>query len=156
LRTEPPLRSIGECRARRCGRLTTDAKGGADHRRAGGDRRLRRGEADRAGVRRGANQNGASLELGEELLTDQEDTKVYGVSVGPPGEGESHGGREHGAGGSLVVLADADAGGEEVGRCRSAADLICFQAGNVVLRLEGEVSPTEVGTLSQAISEMAE
>jgi hypothetical protein len=102
-----------------------------------------------------ANQKGASIELGEELPTDREDTEIYGVTVEPLGKGESRG-HEHGGGGSLAVLADADRGAEEVARCRSAVDLICFQAGNVVLLVGSEVSQAEVGRLSRAIRAMAE
>jgi hypothetical protein len=106
-----------------------------------------------------ANDNGASLQLGQELVSDDPDKQIYAVTLEPPG-GEASAeasGEEHAHGsGSIAVLRDTDAATAEVDRCRTTADLVCFQAGNIALRLEGGLSPAEVGTTSTALQKMAE
>ncbi|HEX2129531.1 MAG TPA: hypothetical protein VHF58_09980, partial [Solirubrobacterales bacterium] len=100
-----------------------------------------------------ANERGASLELGPELRSTREDTRVYALAItGPGGEGraEVHGG------GSLTVTPSADAGAEEWERCDSAASLLCYRADNIVLILEGEVDEAEQAALATALQAIAD
>jgi hypothetical protein len=110
---------------------------------------------------------GVELKLGEPLITDDESKQIYAVELEPlkgaeppvPAEsGDEHGnedehGHEHG-GGSLSVydeIADADMGMES---CRAAADLLCYQAANVVVILES--AGIEAQRLGVAMERLAE
>jgi len=98
------------------------------------------------------NAEGVKLELGERLISDQEDTEVYAVALEPvanlPGAEDRH------AGGSISVSDDADGADEELASCRASADLLCYRAANVVVVLEG--GGIEAQQLGVAIERIAE
>jgi hypothetical protein len=78
-------------------------------------------------------EEGVRLELTEdELVSDDPDKELYGLDLKPlPGGG---GTRTHG---SLSVYDDSDGADSGLDACRAAADLLCYQAGNIVIILEG-------------------
>ena len=96
---------------------------------------------------------GVELRLGEPLFTEGEDKELYAIELQPvaelPGEGE----HEH-AGGSLSVYEDAGGADREIETCRAAADLLCYQAENVVVVLEG--GGIESQQLAVAIERLSE
>jgi hypothetical protein len=83
------------------------------------------------------NAQGVKLELGEPLFTEGEDKELYAVELEQvaelPGEDSEH---DHTAG-SLSVYEDTDSADEEIASCQASADLLCFQASNIVVVLEG-------------------
>jgi hypothetical protein len=85
------------------------------------------------------NRQGVKLQLGEPLVTDEEDKELYAVELEPVGRSrvDSQGDPVH-AGGSLSVY-DEDEGAPdtELANCEAAADLLCYRAANVVVVLEG-------------------
>ena len=81
------------------------------------------------------NDEGVALQLGEELFTDEEGKRVYAVELEPlaqlPGEVAGH------SGGSISVYDDAADADSQLESCKGSADLLCYQAANVVVVLEG-------------------
>ena len=103
------------------------------------------------------NQRGASLELGPELRSTRPDAQVFALELGArePGGGDAASeGAE--AGGSIAVMADADAGFEEWQRCEDAASILCYRADNIVLFIEGEVAPAALAQLENALGVIAD
>ena len=113
---------------------------------------------DAAGFVEEANENGASLELGEPLLTEREEVEVHAVEIRPAsatGElGAGHAGEEH-VGGSLIVSEDGEAAEAEFARCDGAVTIVCYRAANVVLAVEGDPSSAELVGIDGAIRAMA-
>jgi hypothetical protein len=103
---------------------------------------------------------GVELHLGKPLFSEDEGKEVYDVELEPvhgaepPSEPGEHGeGNAHG-GGSLTVhdqVGDADAALES---CRAAADLLCYQAANVVVVLQA--GGIEAQRLAVAMERLAE
>jgi hypothetical protein len=84
------------------------------------------------------NREGVDLRLGEPLVTDEQGKELYAVELDPLGgpEVDSQGEDVH-AGGSLSAYEDDGGAEDEFASCRRAADLLCYQAANVVIVLEG-------------------
>ena len=61
---------------------------------------------------------------------------------------------DHSTGGSLSVYDDTDGADEEIESCKATADLLCFQASNVVVVLEG--GGIEAQQLAVAIERLSE
>ncbi|HEX2358470.1 MAG TPA: hypothetical protein VHH72_01505 [Solirubrobacterales bacterium] len=83
----------------------------------------------------GVNDQGVALQLGEELFSDDEGKRVYAVELEPvaqlPGQRAGH------SGGSISVYDDPARAESQLESCRGSADLLCYQAANVVVVLEG-------------------
>jgi len=103
------------------------------------------------------NGQGVELELGEPLLTDEEGKELYDLHLEPvadlPGEASEEEGHQH-AGGSISVYDDTDGADRELETCHVAADLLCYQAGNVVVVLQG--GGIEAQQLAVAMERLAE
>lgn len=99
---------------------------------------------DAEGFTEALNENGAGIELGEELSNEQEGVEVREVSL----NGAS--------GGSIIVAADEEAGRAERARCEAAVTLLCYRAANVVLILEDELDEAERARLEAAFMGLAE
>jgi len=96
---------------------------------------------------------GVELELGDELVTT-EDKELYAVELEQvarlPGEEGEH---EH-TGGSLSVYENTAGADGEIDSCRMSADLLCYQAANVVIVLEGGgIEAQQLGVAMQRLSE---
>ena len=99
---------------------------------------------------------GVELHLGEELLTDDEGKELFAVSLEPlPGvqppvgdEGEPE------LSGSLAVYDDTDGADTGMQSCTASGDLLCYQASNVVVILEGR--GLEAQQLAVAIQKLAD
>jgi hypothetical protein len=103
------------------------------------------------------NQRGASLELGPELRSTRPDAQVFALELGPPGAADEHAASEGTeAGGSIAVMANADAGFEEWQRCEDAGSILCYRADNIVLFIEGEVAPAALAQLENALRVIAD
>lgn len=91
------------------------------------------------------NKNGAMLELGDTLQTNQPGRKIYGVRL-RRAPGETPGGSgEGGTSGSLTVYDDSGGAATGYQECQHATGLLCFQGGNVVLVFEGDrLGPAQV------------
>jgi hypothetical protein len=102
------------------------------------------------------NQRGASLELGPELRSTRPEAQVFALELGA---GDAAGGdtatEGTEAGGSIAVMADADAGFEEYRRCEQAVSILCYRADNIVLFIEGEVAPAALARLENALRVIA-
>ena len=102
------------------------------------------------------NAQGVELELGEELLSEGEDKELYAVELPQAAElpeDERESGRDH-TGGSISVYDDTSAADEEIETCNAAADLGCYQAGNVVVVLEGGgIEAQQLGVAMQRLSD---
>lgn len=100
------------------------------------------------------NAEGAGLELGEVITTNEQGVDVRSVTfaegaTSPTGaEGGVHGS------GTMLVLADAGAATDELERCETAPSLTCFRAANVVLRFE-ELFPEEQSRVIAAFEAIA-
>lgn len=86
------------------------------------------------------NTQGVSIELGRQLQSGGNAKGLYAVTLPPlPGEPApppgSEGGR--GASGSLYVFGDTSAAEDQLKACRGSGGLLCFQASNIVVVLEG-------------------
>jgi hypothetical protein len=92
------------------------------------------------------NDNGAGLELDDQLPSSRQGIELYGLRFADQGSGEAEA-----VGGSLTITPDADAGLEEYGRCQSAGSLICFRADNAVLIFEGELPAGDRARLAAAL-----
>ena len=107
-----------------------------------------------------ANEAGANLVLGEELLGTDSDVEVYEVelaeSAAPDAAkaGQASPSHAHG-GGSLYVTESDEAGVAEYERCESAATLLCFRASNVVLILNDAIPETEIAAVEEAFLSLA-
>jgi hypothetical protein len=81
------------------------------------------------------NAEGAKLELGEPLISSVEGQEVYAIELEPltdlPGEARPH------SEGSLSVFDETSTADDEMEACRASADLLCYQASNAVVVLEG-------------------
>jgi hypothetical protein len=102
---------------------------------------------------------GATLELGQELSTDDPDAELYAVeireSAGHEAAEERAAEEEHGhthSGGSLRVTESESAAEDELQRCEGAVTLLCYRAANVVLVFEQEADPEFLAELTVAIS----
>ncbi|MGZ5341388.1 MAG: hypothetical protein ACXWED_08280, partial [Solirubrobacterales bacterium] len=102
------------------------------------------------------NGNGAELDLGEQLPTNQPGKTLYEVELGRAA-GETAGGSGEGdTTGTLTVYDDTSAADRGTAECEAAAGLLCFQAGNVVLYFEGDrPGPTHL-RFAAAIKKLAE
>jgi hypothetical protein len=86
------------------------------------------------------NEQGVSMRLGRRLQTSGGAEALYAVAL-PPLRGEPppppgvEGGR--GASGSLYVYGDTGGADDQLEACRASGGLLCFQASNVVVVLEG-------------------
>jgi hypothetical protein len=99
---------------------------------------------------------GVELKLGDELFSDDESQELYAVELEPvaelPGAGGGDG-RDH-SGGSISVFDDTGAADEKVESCMATADLLCFQASNVVVVLEGGgIEAQQLGIAIERLSE---
>lgn len=100
------------------------------------------------------NAEGAAVELGEVITTNEEGVDVRAVTlteneVSPTGaEGQAHGS------GAMVVLENAGAAEDELERCESAPAFTCFRAANVVLRFEG-LLPEDRARITAAFQALA-
>jgi hypothetical protein len=81
---------------------------------------------------------GVELTLGEPLFSDDDSKDVYAVDLEPlPGAPTpAEGALEH-PHGSLSVHDEVSGADDQFQNCENAADLLCFQAANIVLILEG-------------------
>ena len=101
-------------------------------------------------------EEGVVLHLGEPLVTDDENKKLYAVSLEPlPGavppvdeEGQPQ------LSGSLAVYNDTDGANTGMQSCTASGDLLCYQASNVLVILEG--AGIEAQRLGVAIQKLAE
>lgn len=104
------------------------------------------------------NEEGVAVSLGR-MRTGGEAKELYDIrlpplpGLPPPAPGE-HAREGLGANGTLYVFDDADGAEEQLAGCRDAADLTCFQAGNLVV-LFGETS-IEAQRLGVAIRRMGD
>ncbi len=110
------------------------------------------------------NEQGVEMTLGEPLHTEDENKELYAVTLEPL-EGEEAGhegeqgteeehGHEHG-GGSLAVYESTGDAEEGMRACRDSADLLCYEAANIVVILEGGAG-IEAQRLAVAIQRLAE
>ena len=95
---------------------------------------------------------GVELELGEELFSEDESQETYAVELAEvvrlPGEGHEH------SAGSLSVFDDTAGADEKLESCMATADLLCFQASNVVVVLEGGgIETQQLGLAIERLSE---
>jgi hypothetical protein len=102
------------------------------------------------------NAEGVELKLGDELFSDDESQELYAVELEPvaelPGAGEGDA-REH-SGGSISVYDDTGSADEKVESCMATVDLLCFQASNVVVVLEGGgIEAQQLGIAIERLSE---
>ena len=67
---------------------------------------------------------GVPIEVGEELRSSDASIEVRVIALEPDG------------GGSMLVADDEGRARNEFARCESASSLVCFRAGNVVLRFD--------------------
>jgi hypothetical protein len=97
---------------------------------------------------------GVQINLGEDLTTTETGvTELRAVELEPlvgappvPGEGP--------ASGSLAVYEDTDGASDRLGECRDSADLLCYQAANVVVILDqGGIEADRLGVAMQKLAE---
>jgi hypothetical protein len=103
------------------------------------------------------NEEGVAVQLGRQLPSGGGAEHIYTVILPPlPGEPAPAPGTEArpGTSGSLYVYDDTGGAEDELTACRSAATLLCFQAANVVVVLEG--GGIEAQRLGLAIRKLAE
>lgn len=99
---------------------------------------------------------GVELHLGEELSTTEAGTELYAVELepvigAPPVPGEK--GHAH-TGGSLAVYEDTDGASDRLEDCRNSADLLCYQAANVVVILEqGGIEADRLGVAMRKLAD---
>lgn len=102
------------------------------------------------------NAQGVEMHLGEELSTTEADAELHAVELEPLiGAPEVSGEEEHAhAGGSLAVYDDTAAAEDRLEECEAAADLLCYQAANVVVILEqGGIEAQRLGVAIQKLAE---
>jgi hypothetical protein len=97
------------------------------------------------------NAQGVGFELGERLISADEDKQVYAVELEAvaklPGSNGGH------TGGSLAVHEDTEEAETGMRACQSSADLLCYRAANVVVVLES--GGIEAQRLGVAIENLA-
>jgi hypothetical protein len=102
-------------------------------------------------------EQGVEVELGEQLSTGGEAKEVHAIELvplpGAPHPDAGEGGHAH-TGGSVYVYDSAGAAEDGIDACRTAADLLCYQAANVVVILEG--GGLEAQRLGVAIKKLGE
>jgi hypothetical protein len=104
------------------------------------------------------NEEGAEVELGDELESQQEGTQVFAFEFEDHAgehreDGDDHG---HGSGGSIVVTSDDEAGVAEYQRCESAVTLLCYRVSNVVMFFEDEAPDEDIARIGAAITSFAD
>jgi hypothetical protein len=103
-----------------------------------------------------ANEHGAGLELGAEITGARPGKKVYGVTlVAKPGDPVLPGTSHTEDSGSLSVYDDTGAANQGTRECEAGADLLCYQAGNVVIVLEAGTPNVAQTRLATALEAMA-
>lgn len=78
---------------------------------------------------------GVELKLGKPLITASEGAELYAVEL--ESLSELPGTERGNVGGSLGVYENTEDADRETETCRAAGDLLCYQASNVVIVLEG-------------------
>jgi len=107
---------------------------------------------DATGFVAAANERGAGLELGPELMTTEEGKRVHELSLEEPaGEAPATDPDGHG-GGSLIVTESDDAALAEYERCEQTGLLICFRVANIAIALEPDAEPEQLARLRRAIA----
>ncbi len=102
------------------------------------------------------NAEGVELSLGGELSTVEPEAELYVVELeplvgAPPVPGEE--GHAH-TGGSLAVYEDTAGASGRLEDCRNAADLLCYQAANVVVILEqGGIEADRLGVAMKRLAD---
>ncbi len=102
-----------------------------------------------------ANAEGAGLELGAPLPTNQPGKDLYEVELGEAPGVAPAGADAHDAG-SLAVYDDESGADKGIDECEASADLLCYRAGNVVIFLEGNPAAAGPIRLGAALEKMAE
>jgi hypothetical protein len=103
------------------------------------------------------NGQGVSMKLGRQLPAASDAKELYAISLPPlPGSPAPPPGEEGGPGasGSLYVYDDTGGAQDELRACRASAGLVCFQAANVVVVLNGESGGIEARRLAVAIQRL--
>jgi hypothetical protein len=97
---------------------------------------------------------GVNLILGEELFSDEEGQELYALELEPVADLPGEGGEHERIGGSISVYDDAADADGKFESCRATADLLCYQAANVVVVLEGGgIEAQQLGVAMQRLSE---
>jgi hypothetical protein len=104
------------------------------------------------------NEQGVEMRLGGQLhsseakeLYEMELARLTDLPPPTPGEHEEHG---PGASGTLYVFDDVDGADDELAGCRASADLICYQAANIVALFdEGGIETQRLGVAIQRMAE---
>jgi hypothetical protein len=104
------------------------------------------------------NAQGVEMSLGEPLFTEEEGKELYAIELEPvaepPGEAEGGEGGQGHSSGSLSIYNDTGGADDEIESCHAAADLLCYQAANVVVVLEGGgIESQQLGVAIQRLSE---
>jgi hypothetical protein len=97
------------------------------------------------------------MKLGRQLPAQSDAEQLYAVSLPPlPGSPTPAPGEEGGSGasGSLYVYDDTAGAEDELRACRASAGLVCLQAANVVVVLNGESGGIEVRRLAVAMQRL--
>jgi hypothetical protein len=105
------------------------------------------------------NEQGVSMELGDELATSGGAEHLYAVELPSlPGSPKPPPGSEGGpgTGGSLYVFGDTAGAKGQLDACRHAAGLFCFRASNIVIVLDEEAGAIEARRLAVAIKKLGE
>jgi hypothetical protein len=96
---------------------------------------------------------GVELRLGDELVTDEQAKELYAVELDPVAELPGEAGADEHTAGSLSVYDDTGGADDEIENCRAAADLLCYQAANIVVVLEGGgIEAEQLGVAMQRLS----
>jgi hypothetical protein len=100
-------------------------------------------------------ESGVEMSLGAELFSDDEGREVVEVELEPlPGAPTpKEGGLEH-PHGSMTVHDEASGADDQFTSCEATADLLCFQAANIVIVLEG--GGLEADRLATAMGKLEE
>ncbi len=103
-----------------------------------------------------ANSHGAGLELGRELPTGQSGKKTYAVELArKESDPVVSAAGQTDAGGALSVYDDTGAANDGTSECEAGGDLLCYQAGNVVLVFESGAPNIAQTRLATAIQDLA-
>ena len=94
-------------------------------------------------------EQGVEIELGNELITDDSSKELRSIRLVPLDPMASPP-----TTGSLAVYSDTAAADRGLNTCKEAADLLCYQAGNVVVILEH--GGIEAERLAVAMRQLAE
>ncbi len=101
------------------------------------------------------NESGVEMTLGQELFTDQEGKEVVEVELEPlPGAPTPKEGALENPHGSMSVHDEVSGADEQFRNCDQTADLLCYQAANVVIVLEG--GGLEADRLAAAMQKLEE